>query len=187
MEVRNCTKCGNLLPLERKSKYCTVCKNEFDLKSYHKNKEKRRSYVKKYEEQNPEKIKKRQLQTKQWLKDHPEYMNNWYKEKLSTNINYRIIHNLRERLRVALYSNSKSIKTIDLLGCSIEEFKQYISSKFTEGMTWENYGRKGWHIDHIRPCISFDLTDPEQQKQCCHYTNLQPLWWKDNLRKSSKY
>ena len=51
----------------------------------------------------------------------------------------------------------------------------------------ENYGTFGWHIDHIRPCSSFDLTDLEQQKQCFHYTNLQPLWWFDNIKKSSFY
>lgn len=54
-------------------------------------------------------------------------------------------------------------------------------------MTWENYGVHGWHIDHIRPCKSFDLTDPEQQKECFHYTNLQPLWWWENLEKGGKW
>jgi len=52
-------------------------------------------------------------------------------------------------------------------------------------MSWDNYGYRGWHIDHIRPCASFDLTDPEQQRECFHYTNLQPLWWQDNLRKGT--
>ena len=53
-------------------------------------------------------------------------------------------------------------------------------------MTWKNYGRNGWHIDHILPCSSFDLTDPEQRRKCFHYTNLQPLWEIDNIRKSDK-
>jgi hypothetical protein len=53
-------------------------------------------------------------------------------------------------------------------------------------MSWGNYGLHGWHVDHIIPCASFDLTDPEQQRQCFHYTNLQPLWAEDNLRKSDK-
>jgi len=68
----------------------------------------------------------------------------------------------------------------------MEEFKQYLASKFTERMNWENYGRKGWHIDHIKPCVSFDLSDPEQQKQCFHYTNLQPLIKINNRIKSNK-
>lgn len=82
---------------------------------------------------------------------------------------------------------SKSSKTLELLGCSLKSLKSYIESKFLDGMNWDNYGYHGWHIDHIRPCCSFDLTDPEQQKQCFHYTNLQPLWAKDNLRKHGKY
>lgn len=61
----------------------------------------------------------------------------------------------------------------------------HIADQFVNGMTWENMGQ--WHIDHIRPCASFDLTDPEQQKECFHYTNLQPLWATDNLRKSDKW
>lgn len=59
-----------------------------------------------------------------------------------------------------------------------------LEQQFTEGMTWENYGE--WHVDHIRPCVSFDLSIPEQQQECFHYTNLQPLWAKDNLQKSDK-
>lgn len=186
MEAKKCFKCKIELPIDRKNNYCTACKSKMDLESYHRNKEKRRQYVREYEEQNPDKLKKGRLQTKQWLKDRPEYMNAWYKEKLSTNIEYRIAHNLRERLRAALHTNSKGAKTMDMLGCSMEEFKQHMASKFTEGMDWDNYGRKGWHIDHILPCASFDLSDYEQQKQCFHYTNLQPLWWKDNLEKSAK-
>jgi len=53
-------------------------------------------------------------------------------------------------------------------------------------MTWENHGFDGWHVDHIKPCTSFDLTDLEQQKQCFHYTNLQPLWKKENFEKRDK-
>jgi len=187
METKNCIKCKSNLPLSRTSKYCTRCKSEMDLKSYHKNKEKRLKYFKEYKEQNPEFKQKQNDQIKQWLKDRPGYMNEWYKEKLSTNIEYRITHNLRERLRAALHTNSKGTKTMDMLGCNIEDFKIYLSSKFVEGMNWENYGIKGWHIDHIKPCASYDLSDYEQQKQCFHHTNLQPLWWQDNLKKSSKY
>lgn len=53
-------------------------------------------------------------------------------------------------------------------------------------MSWENYGIRGWHIDHIKPCASFDLSIIEEQKECFHYTNLQPLWWHENLAKSDK-
>ena len=70
----------------------------------------------------------------------------------------------------------KSKSSIELLGCNVDFLKEYIESKFTSGMSWDNRGIHGWHIDHILPCASFDLSDPEQQKQCFHYTNLQPLW-----------
>lgn len=73
-----------------------------------------------------------------------------------------------------------------MLGCDFEFFINYIESKFLSGMTWQNHTRTGWHIDHIMPCASFDLTDPEQQKKCFHYSNLQPLWAEDNLRKGDK-
>jgi hypothetical protein len=89
-------------------------------------------------------------------------------------------------MRSAMDGRSKSKHTMELLGCSIEEFKIYLEKQFTKGMNWGNYGKKGWHIDHILPCASFDLTDPEQQKKCFHYTNLQPLWAEDNYKKKDK-
>ena len=79
----------------------------------------------------------------------------------------------------------KSASTIQLLGCNAAELKLHLESKFTVGMTWENHSQFGWHIDHILPCASFALTDPEQQKKCFHYTNLQPLWWVDNIKKGA--
>ncbi len=76
---------------------------------------------------------------------------------------------------------------MELIGCSSKELESYLETQFTEGMTWDNYGYYGWHIDHIKPCASFDLSDPEQQKLCFHYSNLQPLWAKENIKKSNKY
>lgn len=72
-------------------------------------------------------------------------------------------------------------RTEQLLGCSYEELVAHLTSLFQEGMTWENYGE--WQVDHKRPLSSFDLTDPAQLAQAAHYTNLQPLWWSDNLSK----
>ena len=86
-----------------------------------------------------------------------------------------------------LKGNIKSAKTLTLLGCSIPEFMKHLESQFQPGMTWENYGLFGWHRDHIRPCASFDLSQPEEQAKCFHYTNFQPLWAKDNLAKSDSY
>ena len=94
---------------------------------------------------------------------------------------------LRGRLTQALRKTIKSKSTLILIGCSLSELKKHLEKQFTDGMSWDNHGLFSWHIDHIRPCASFDLTDPEQQKQCFHHTNLQPLWAEDNLSKGAKY
>ncbi|MGA2412383.1 MAG: HNH endonuclease signature motif containing protein [Candidatus Binataceae bacterium] len=95
---------------------------------------------------------------------------------------------LRSRVNKALRrtSNKARLSAVRDLGCTLNELRAYLESKFFPGMTWENRGRNGWHIDHIKPLASFDLTDREQFLQACHYTNLQPLWATDNLRKGAK-
>lgn len=106
---------------------------------------------------------------------------------------YKMKKTLRGRLTSALRNRGvpKAAKTEALLGCSYAKFVTHIESLFRPGMTWANHGmwRVGqpmtWHVDHIKPCSSFDLTDPEQQRICFHYTNLQPLWAIDNLLKDN--
>ena len=106
----------------------------------------------------------------------------------------KIKNNLRGRLRKVLLAagTRKRDKTFSLIGCSAKDLKIHLESQWTEGMSWENYGNPNgdhsdcWHIDHIRPCNSFNLLDPEQQKKCFHFTNLQPLWGKDNIRKHAR-
>jgi hypothetical protein len=93
---------------------------------------------------------------------------------------------MRKRIYAVLKCNSKYQKTKELLGCSIEEFKKHLKSQFKNGMSWENYGLYGWHVDHIIPCKNFDLSKPNEQKKCFHYTNLQPLWAKDNYKKNTR-
>ena len=78
----------------------------------------------------------------------------------------------------------KTVKTHTYLGCDNLTFINHIKKKFKKGMNWKNYGQ--WHLDHIKPCASFDLAKPSEQKKCFHYTNLQPLWAKDNLSKGAK-
>jgi len=109
------------------------------------------------------------------------------KKRRVKDISFRILSNTRRRIIHALKSNSKSSKTVGLLGCDIVFLKQYLESKFKDGMCWENYGLKGWHIDHIKPCYLFDFKNIEDQKQCFHYTNLQPLSAIDNLIKGKKW
>ena len=108
------------------------------------------------------------------------------RKKLDTDPTYRLIHNMRRRLRKAVKGyGDKYDTTMNLVGCNSTKLREYLEVKFTEGMTWENYGQ-GWHVDHIKPCCSFDLTSEEEQKKCFHYSNLQPLWAKDNLAKGGK-
>lgn len=97
---------------------------------------------------------------------------------------FRALHSLRSRLHAVLKRRPQAASTAKLVGCTTEDLRRHLESRFKMGMTWKNYGRKGWHIDHIRPCASFDLSDLEQQRQCFHFTNLQPLWWQENLVKS---
>jgi len=120
-----------------------------------------------------------------WLKENKEHVrkrsNEYRRYKFKNDINFRIAVTMRSRLRSALKDIRKDKNLNEYLGCSIENLKSYLESKFQPGMSWENYGE--WHIDHIRPLSSFDLADEKQLHIVCHYTNLQPLWAEDNLRK----
>lgn len=109
------------------------------------------------------------------------------RRKRQTDVNFRIACNLRGRVNAAMRGRNKSASTLRLLGCSIESFKIYLESKWQTGMTWENYGRyPGWQIDHEMPCSIFDLTKPEHQKRCFHFSNMQPMWAVKNQQKNSK-
>jgi hypothetical protein len=110
----------------------------------------------------------------------------WVRERRRNDIAFRIELNLRRRIHYVVRGKDKSESTRKLLGCSIPDFKIYIESKFEPGMSWENYGREGWHIDHIMPCAIFDLSKPEHRKRCFHFSNLQPLWAEENRSKHDK-
>jgi len=131
-------------------------------------------------------------------KDRKEYYQNNKQKTIKQNIIYqvarckvdpefKILKTLRTRLYHALVNQKadKKYRTKQLTGCELPFLKGYLEAKFTEGMTWENHGE--WHIDHIKPCCSFDLKEEEEQKKCFHYTNLQPLWASDNLSKGGKF
>lgn len=165
---------------EKKRQYHSVRKDHANAKSreYHKAHRqtqlpKMREYGRRLRIENPEKVKLYEKRTRENAKADPLRM---------------LIINQRGRIRVAFKRYLKGAKqraTLELLGCSLDFLKSHIESQFKAGMTWQNWTLKGWHIDHIRPCDSFDLTDPEQQKICFHYSNLQPLWWHENLRKGA--
>lgn len=144
------------------------------------NKEKLKAY-----HQRPEVIARKKLNK---LKNKNKInANRRHQEKLKRNTDplYKLITNQRTRI-TGILKKHKTNKTLELIGCSAEFLRNYLENRFQEDMSWENYGKYGWHVDHIIPCSSFDLTDVEQQHRCFHYTNLQPMWAEDNLRKSNK-
>lgn len=117
--------------------------------------------------------------------DRREYKRQYAARRSKQDPRFRLEQYLRTRIYDALKGARKSARTRELLGCTILELRAHLESRFRPGMTWENYGPV-WHVDHRRPCANFDLLDPAQQQKCFHYTNLQPLFAKENLRKGAR-
>lgn len=198
-----CVECGCHIPIGRGySKFCPDCK---DKRKHRPDKRKRNDYQREYNRRKSgyyEKYKTRhkikemtddelkEYRHKFYLKQKEKGNLKKYRDKYLKDPQHKIINNLRNRLWCLLNRSNNGLKKyhkmLDIIGCSLPDLKVYLESLFKDGMSWDNYGRKGWHIDHIRPCDSFDITDPEQQKQCFHYTNLQPLWAVENYRKHNK-
>jgi hypothetical protein len=126
-------------------------------------------------------------QNKKWYKDNRDELRGYYRRRrrnlYNTDINFKLKSILRTRLYHALRGIRKKHDTMELIGCELSTLKEHLESQFKPGMSWENYG--DWHVDHIRPCSSFDLTKNEEQQKCFHYSNLQPLWAHENLKKSN--
>ena len=109
-----------------------------------------------------------------------------YRQRYATEIVFRIRHALRARLRLAFKHRRirEPRSTLELVGCTPAELRLHLERQFLPGMNWANHGE--WHIDHIIPCAQFDLTDPEARKRCFHFSNLQPLWAAENIRKGGR-
>lgn len=218
MKEKVCSKCGELKSVNEftprpersigyrsKCKACErLCRNDYNRK----NKEHVALLHKLWVEQNPEKAAlksekynksekgkaSRRRADKKRLKSHNEYARQRYFTDPQWNMNMKLRRRVDRVLRQRKIN--KSAKTMELLGCAYSEYTAYIESLFTPEMTWEKVLSGEIQIDHIIPCASFDLTSPEQQKQCFHYTNLQPLWettrtingveYMGNLNKSNK-
>ncbi len=178
-----------------KIKVYKVNRKEYCKKWYKENSKKVKENAKKWKKNNPEKAKesskkwrknnsdKANERTGQWRKENPEYQKEYIKKRIKSDINFRLSCNLRNRLSNALKRNQKSGSAILDLGCSVNYLKKYLKNQFTKEMNWENYGQ--WEIDHQIPLSIVDLTDREDLKQVCHYTNLQPMWAEDNIRKGN--
>ena len=205
-DYKTCPKCCQEKPLDNFShdkhskdghySYCKDCQKKkmdrwvsqnkdhisiYHVNYYHTHKKEVREYKIKHRHHSA-------MYMRQWRKDHSphikDYKKRYHRDVESKQMEYRILHSLRGRLLQALNGAVKTKRTMKFVGCSMAQLKSHLSSQFKNGMSWDNYGRKGWHIDHITPCSSFNLTCPNEQKKCFHYTNLQPLWWLDNCRKN---
>ena len=144
----------------------------------------------KYRLTHKKKLKLKKSAYHQKVKDTPAYKkqrNQREKTLMENDTHFRIrkLHGGRLRTACRFQGTKKSDTTEKLIGCSIGSLKEHLEHKFVEGMSWENYGRGGWHIDHIIPCIVFDLAKVSHQRVCFNYQNLQPLWEEDNLAKSN--
>jgi hypothetical protein len=168
--------------------FCKICRKDSNFKQYRKQREKRIEIFKQYARKNKEKLKNRK---KAYGQKHKKERNKYLRDRKKNDLNFKILSNLRTRLWRALKAQKakKYLKTIFLIGCSADELKKHLKAKFLNGMSFDNYGAgsKKWSIDHIIPCSYFNLSDPKQQQQCFHYSNLAPLWNKDNFSKNSLY
>lgn len=124
-----------------------------------------------------------------WQRRNRGRINKRYKERYATDLHFKLSRAVRSAVHGRLKRRVKfdtEVSSLDCLGCTIEELQLYLESKFKPGMTWDNWEPSGWHIDHIKPLADFDLIDEEQMRKACHYTNLQPLWAKDNFSKGAR-
>jgi len=161
--------------------FCKQCHNSINKEKY--DPVKKASY---YSKNRDSILSKKQEYQKKNIDKITSYQREYIKNRIKTDVSYALKKALRKRLLCAVRNNHKAGSAVSDLGCTIEELKLYLESKFQPGMSWDNWAKYGWHIDHVVPLSSFDLTDPEQLKKACHYTNLQPLWAKDNLTKGNK-
>lgn len=158
------------------------------------------AYAEKQRKRNREAAARRYRESEDVRKKHLLYFSNWAKRnaehrrqyrrhykkaRLKSDVCFWLSHAVRSRFNIALRRGYKKGSAIALLGCSVEELKKHLERQFKDGMTWENRGIGGWHIDHIIPLSAFDLSDVAQLKIACHFSNLQPLWQAENLSKKA--
>jgi transposase-like protein len=166
-------------------KRCPICKSITNKNCLAKNREAYNARAKisnkNWNDKNPEFQKNYR---KAWNSLNLEYRSNYQKTQYKNNIQFRLANQLRSRLYKITKGIFKNGSAVSNLGCSLAELQKHLQDKFQPGMTWENQGK--WHIDHIRPLASFDLQNPAEFKLACHYSNLQPLWAVDNIKKGKR-
>ncbi len=188
---RKCEKAGHISPQKASSGGCLECERlgqKARIEADPELREKRRQHGKEYWAKNKEEMYERWK--KKWGTDEGrQWFSDYYKEKRQNDPEWLIAKQLRDRLRAALVAQAavKSSQTLELLGCDIEQARLHLETQFKPGMNWESYGLNGWHIDHLRPCNSFNFKQIEQQRVCFNWRNLQPMWGSENQSKSDSY
>lgn len=193
-ETKKCSKCQEIkvlshftrayTNLDGSSSHCIECDRKKGENYRNKNRFKLKERRKEKYWKNPEKQReKNRFNNIKYKEQKKQYTYQRRKNNIQVSIIDRLRCNVNSYIRLYSGREFKNTKTMDLLGCTRDFFVKYFESKFTEGMTWERFMNGEIHIGHIKPCCSFDLTDPEQQKQCFHYSNLEPQWSYYNLSK----
>lgn len=192
--MKKCLSCGEIKELDCFSKHraskdglrtrCKNCLNKERREYYNRNRDKSLDYSKKYYEKNKEAI---STWMKKYAEDNREVLREkakkYRRKRYNSDELFKMKSDIRTRIRSGFKSyGGKDKSSIEYLGCSIEFYKEYLESKFTEGMNWDNYGE--WHIDHIVPLAS--AKTKIELGSLFHYKNTQPLWAEDNLRKGDK-
>ena len=133
-----------------------------------------------YRQKNADKIRKYNIDNAEHIRN---YKTLYVQRRCKSDPMFKLIFSCRKRIRGFLKCRGlkKNKKTVEILGCSPLNLKLYLESLFETGMTWKNHGIRGWHIDHIIPLAS--AKNESDVYDLCHYTNLQPLWWEENLKK----
>ena len=208
--MKVCSKCGiekETTDFTKGRGSCKLCVKEYDRIKYLNNIEKYRKYSKDFYNKNPEYLKawnkenreKTNIASKKWRDENREKSvqsalkwrsknvdkyNQYMVNRRNSDPIFKLSFNVRKRIGKFLKINNlnKTNKTFDIVGLSPIELKTYLEKKFIEGMSWDNYGK--WHIDHIIPLSS--ATNEDEVYKLCHYTNLQPLWAEDNIKKGNK-
>ena len=181
---------------------CYQCKRDIQHRDYNKNKERvsttnHKSYLKNRDRHleksklwsTTNKSKSNQIKKNYKLRnlDKVRESARLYQKLCRQDSGKRLSKNLSKSIWECLKSKKAKRSWKSLVNFTLDDLINHLQNKFKDGMTWENYGRTGWHIDHIRPCASFNLLNEDEQLQCFHFSNLQPLWAFDNINKGAKW
>lgn len=165
--------------------YATIEKAQARRKRYYiSNREYIREKNKEYYLNNRERLCEKQ---REYGQKNKVYIHARLRERRATQITFKLKVMIRNRVNDVLKKKLRTGSATKDLGCTFNELKLYLESKFKPGMTWKNWTYRGWHIDHIKPLSSFDLKNRKEFLKAVHYTNLQPLWAYENWHKAAKY